>query len=157
MDIEQRISDAIRNFYASPDYSVYSMQPTDRHKQVHVEVGHRRADVDEQIAPLIAELWKRALETGGSCQARPEGSKHAGKAYVGFWRITQGEQFKSILDAAGMQCELEPKKPRLHRRRSDGTTSDELAFDGANVLFKSTDIAKATEALRQIPLEDQIG
>jgi hypothetical protein len=39
-----------------------------RHKQVRVKVGSHEGDVDEELAPLIEELWKAKILTELSCQ-----------------------------------------------------------------------------------------
>lgn len=39
------------------------------HKQAHIRVGERQADVDVKIAPLISELWRAGINTVASCQA----------------------------------------------------------------------------------------
>jgi len=38
------------------------------HKQVRIRHGEMEADVDEEIAPLILELWRAGVETISSCQ-----------------------------------------------------------------------------------------
>jgi hypothetical protein len=38
------------------------------HPQVHVKVGPLEADVDEELAPLITEMWRADVETVMSCQ-----------------------------------------------------------------------------------------
>lgn len=45
----------------------------EKHKQVKVRVGKRKADIDEGIVPLIEELWKAGIETSVSCQQNREG------------------------------------------------------------------------------------
>lgn len=45
----------------------------EKHKQVKVRVGKRKADIDEGIVPLIEELWKAGIETTLSCQQNLEG------------------------------------------------------------------------------------
>jgi hypothetical protein len=43
------------------------------HKQVKVKVGDMEDDVDEELAPLIEELWKAKIATHMSCQENPVG------------------------------------------------------------------------------------
>jgi hypothetical protein len=38
------------------------------HPQVHIKVDVMEADVDEELAPLITEMWKAGIETVMSCQ-----------------------------------------------------------------------------------------
>jgi hypothetical protein len=45
----------------------------DNHKEVKVCVGELQADIDEEIAPLIHELWKAHLSTVNSCQENQSG------------------------------------------------------------------------------------
>ena len=44
-----------------------------KHKMVRVQVGSREADIDEEIAPLIEEIWRADLGTVNSCQDNPPG------------------------------------------------------------------------------------
>ena len=43
------------------------------HKTVRVQWNGMDAEIDEEIAPLILELWKAGLMTMMSCQDSPEG------------------------------------------------------------------------------------
>jgi hypothetical protein len=43
------------------------------HKQVTVAWGGRRAEVDEELAPLILALWKADIDTWNSCQENRPG------------------------------------------------------------------------------------
>ena len=38
------------------------------HRQIRVKYGDLEGDVDEELAPLILELWKADMETFSSCQ-----------------------------------------------------------------------------------------
>jgi hypothetical protein len=98
-----RLQHAVDRFYRSPRDLVYSMKPTDKHKQVSIAHGHRRAVVDELIAPLILELWRCGFDTLGSCQ------EHAsGKAYIMFPFQEHGEAVHKILSDAGIESSCEP-------------------------------------------------
>lgn len=44
-----------------------------QHKQVRVNVGQSEADVDEELAPLVEELWKADISTVLSCQENRPG------------------------------------------------------------------------------------
>jgi transcriptional regulator with XRE-family HTH domain len=44
------------------------------HKQVTVEVGKNKEDIDEGIAPLIREMWVAGIDTVMSCQQDGHGS-----------------------------------------------------------------------------------
>lgn len=44
-----------------------------KHKTVQVRVGEMRADIDEEIAPLIRELWRAGIDTLNSCQENRPG------------------------------------------------------------------------------------
>lgn len=48
-------------------------QHEERHQTVLVELGRRRAVVDELIAPLVRELWIADISTTMSCQGEPQG------------------------------------------------------------------------------------
>ena len=48
-------------------------EPTSQHKTVHVQEASLDAEIDEEIAPLIRELWKARFLTMMSCQNSPEG------------------------------------------------------------------------------------
>ncbi len=56
----------VRKLYEKPNYDIYTVRPTDKHKQVAVRHGHCSAEVDEGIAPLVLEVWKRGWDTMGS-------------------------------------------------------------------------------------------
>lgn len=40
----------------------------EKHRTVNVRVGDMQAEIDEEIAPLIRELWKAGIDTSNSCQ-----------------------------------------------------------------------------------------
>jgi hypothetical protein len=50
---------------------VVDTSTTTGHKQVRVRWDHLDAQIDEEIAPLILELWKARLYTTMSCQGSP--------------------------------------------------------------------------------------
>jgi hypothetical protein len=147
---EQRLAIAIRNFYLSPDYDIYSMKPTGDHTQVPVQVGWRRGHVDEGIAELISETWRLGLDTVGSCQSRPAGDKFAGMAYVGFFRCTDAECFHDWLVAAGIQSTLKEVKGSIARTAGpDGRTEEIIEYTNANVLFAPSCIDQISALVRQ--------
>jgi hypothetical protein len=43
------------------------------HHMVRVRVGEWEADIDEEIAPLIEEIWKADIDTANSCQENKPG------------------------------------------------------------------------------------
>jgi hypothetical protein len=136
---EQRAIQATKQFYLSPNYSIYSRPPTDEHRQVLVERRHRRAYVDEKIAPLVEALWDRGLETLGSCQERS-----SGEAYIGFPLARQGALFhKKLVDA---RIESECKETKLRIRNPD--TGEILEINAANVLFSPEDIPRIAAFVR---------
>lgn len=92
-----------RKLYEKPNYEVYSVQPSDAHPQVELKYEHRFAEVDERIAPLVLEVWKRGWETMGSCQERPPESPNAGWAYLDFPAPKHGRAFVEAMAAAGIQ------------------------------------------------------
>lgn len=148
---EQRLTAAINRFYASPNDDIYSMKPTGEHAQVPIEVGHRRGNVDEKIAPLIAEVWRVGLDTIGSCQDRPAGSPHEGMAYIGFPRMQDARAFHSRVSEAGIPATFVENKFKVALRQSpDAPNEETFEFDAANVLFDPNDIDRIVEAFRTV-------
>jgi len=132
---------ASRNFYLRPDYNVYSKPPMSDHKQLFIEYGKRRAHVDEKIAPLILEVWKRGLETGGSCEERP-----SGRAYIGFPVPGEGGQYHDLLREHEIDAELQSTTIALKNVETGGI----LKLPASNVLFWPHDITRITELLQRI-------
>lgn len=148
---ERKLTEAINNFYASPDYDIYSIKPTGEHVQVPVEVGHRRGHVDEKIAPLVTEVWRLGLDTIGSCQSRPAGSTNEGKAYLGFPRMMDARFFHERLTGAGIPATFVEKKFKIARRQTpDAPAEESVEFDAANVLFAPDDIDRIVAVLRTL-------
>ena len=56
-----------------PSLDRSSLELMTEHKMVRVRWEHLDAQIDEEIAPLIVELWKAQLLTMMSCQGSPEG------------------------------------------------------------------------------------
>lgn len=44
-----------------------------KHRTVRVSVGEMEADIDEEIVPLVRELWRAGIETVNSCQGNRPG------------------------------------------------------------------------------------
>lgn len=44
-----------------------------KHNTVHVKVGNFEADIDEELAPLIEEIWKADIPTVNACQENRNG------------------------------------------------------------------------------------
>jgi hypothetical protein len=152
---DQKLTQVINGFYAKPDYDIYSMKPTGDHVQVLIELGHRRGQIDEKIAPLIAEVWRRGLDTIGSCQDRPPGSPHEGKAYISFPRVRHARFFHELVSEAGIAAMLVEKPFKIASKRdSDGLVEDELEVVSANVLFDPSDIDRIVEVFRAISGSD---
>lgn len=146
---EERLTEAIGNFYASPDYDIYSMKPTGEHVQVPVEVGHRRGHVDEGIASLIGEVWRLGLDTLGSCQERPPGSSNAGKAYLGFPRMRDARFFYQRLSEAEIPATFAEKKLEIaNKPNPDASALETFELDSANVLFDPNDIERIVNLFR---------
>ena len=79
------------------------MTPSDskrRHATVVVEVGAWREEVDEAIAPLIAEVWKAGIPTLMSCQ-----ETDPRVAWIEFEEVAHLQQFLNLVavyeDGAG--------------------------------------------------------
>lgn len=145
---DRRLEAAIRGFYVNPNYDIYSMKPTGEHVQVPVEVGYRRGHVDEKIAPLIKELWRLGMDTIGSCQERPHDPGVAGKAYVGFVRKRDALRFSDVVKKAGIDCSTEEKQIGLARNNPDGSIAEKVTIDSANAKFRTLDIDRVVEVLR---------
>ena len=147
---ERRLTEAINNFYVQPNYESYSIKPTGEHTQVAIEVGHRRGQVDEKIAPLIAEVWCLGLDTTGSCQQRPIGTPNDGKAYIAFPRLRHARFFHDCLVRAHIPSEFVEKKFRIaHHRNPQEEASEVIEFDCANILFEHDAISVIVELLRR--------
>jgi hypothetical protein len=146
---EDRLNEAIKSFYENPDYDIYTTRPTDRHEQVLVQVGHRRAQVDAGIASVIRELFRMGLDTIGSCQEQAKGEPFEGQAYVGFCRERDARRFYNILNSAGIEATFKPKKVKILSRRSPGgPLEDQLEVPSGNVMFSSCVIERVAEILR---------
>jgi hypothetical protein len=150
---EDRLEDAIKNFYENPNYDIYTTKPTDRHEQVLVQLGHRRAYVDVGIASVIRELFRLGLDTIGSCQEGAKGEPFEGQAYVGFCRQRDARRFHDILTSSGIEATFKPKKLMiLNRRTPDAPREDLIEVSAGNVLFPTCRIERITELLRsEIP------
>jgi hypothetical protein len=58
------------------------------HSTVVVSVGDQVANIDEEIAPLIEEIWKTGIETTNSCQ-----ENRPGIAWIGFLTALDAADF----------------------------------------------------------------
>lgn len=145
---EDRLEDAIKSFYENPNYDIYTTKPTDRHQQVLVQLGHRRAHVDAGIASIIRELFRLGLDTIGSCQEQAMGEPFEGQAYVGFCRERDASRFYAILNSGGVEATFKPKKLKIVTRRSADAPEDLIEVPSGNVMFPSSQIERITELLR---------
>ena len=144
----RKLTHAIQHFYEKPDYGIYSKPPTDNHPQELIEVRHRRAHVDEKIAPLITALWEMEMDTLGSCQQIHSKEKVTDKAYVAFPRQDHARRFEEILKGAGIECTYEPKKMTIAGRSETDDVQEKLTYDTANAKFLSADIDRIVGALK---------
>ena len=145
---EDRLEDAIKSFYKNPNYDIYTTKPTDRHQQVLVHVGHRRAHVDVGIASVIRELFRLGLDTIGSCQEGAAGEPFEGQAYVGFCRERDAKRFYNILTAGGIEATFKPKTLKITTRQTSDAPPDQIDVPSGNVMFPSCQIERITELLR---------
>lgn len=145
----QYVRRAMDQFYKSPDHSIYTIKPG-LHKEVPLQVGKRRASVDELMAPLIKELWRLDLDTLGSCQERPAGSPNEGLAYVAFPAWKQGLAVHNMLAQGGVEVSYKLKTGKLGNSTEDGATRRIVEVTMANVFLPTSNIAKATELLRGV-------
>lgn len=63
-----------------------------KHKTVYVKVGMFEAEIDEEIAPLIEEIWKADMGTTNSCQ-----ENQSGIAWIGFTTSFEAAEFLDIV------------------------------------------------------------
>ena len=63
------------------------------HKQVRIKVDSFEADVDEELAPLLVELWKAGMRTVLSCQ-----ENRPGVAWIQFFSV---DDLTYFLDTVG--------------------------------------------------------
>jgi hypothetical protein len=146
---EQILTNAINKFYEKPDYDIYKCKPTDRHVQVAIQVGHRRGEVDERIAPLIEAVWRLGLDTMGSCEDRPQDyPRFPGMAYIWFPRLKDAKRFEEVLKNAGIEYVFDPKQSTIGWKPEEGIEGEKITFDGANILFAPSDIDRIVELLR---------
>jgi len=137
---KRRLKQAMNAFYLNPNYSIYTVQPTDEHPQVRIQVGHRIANVDERIGPLIQEVWRLGLDTLGSCQ-----EAKAGQAWIGFPIAEEGDAFHRILGEAGIPSTIDR---RIGHIASVDRPDEKIEYEQVNVLFASTDIERVFVQLR---------
>ena len=62
------------------------------HKTVHVKVGDFEADIDEELAPLIEEIWKMDFPTVNSCQ-----ENQPGVAWIEFFSSVDAAEFLDVV------------------------------------------------------------
>jgi len=67
--------------------------PTSRHKTIRVRGNGFDAEIDEEIAPLIRELWKARFLTMMSCQDNPEGW-----VWIQFPYVVFAEAFMALIE-----------------------------------------------------------
>jgi len=86
-----------------------------RHKTVLVEIGPWKEEVDELLAPLIAAMWEREIETNMSCQ-----EVEPGIAWIEFASVSDLIEFLNCV------ADYEPGVDTLYNRinyRLTGATS----------------------------------
>jgi hypothetical protein len=142
---------AVRSFYTNPDYSIYSLKPNDDHPQQFVQYQHRMARVDERLAPLILELWKRGWDTLGSCQELRPGTPDPGKAYVDFPFPEHGQAFVRLLEEAGLPVLVVPSTQKITKPDQAGPRQ-EYTLDKLIVRFSPNDIDRIVALLQGSPV-----
>jgi hypothetical protein len=136
------LTQSVNAFYRSPNYSIYTVQPTDKHPQVQIQVGHRAAGVDERLGPLIQEVWRLDLDTLGSCQ-----EAKAGQAWIGFPIAEHGDTFHRVLTQAAIPSTTERRIGHIaHSDRPD----EKIEYEQVNVFFASADIERITNHVRGV-------
>jgi hypothetical protein len=71
------------------------MSPT-LHPQTRIEHEGFAAEVDEEIAPLILELWRAGIETALSCQDNERGLGECRRVWIQFRNGWDAEHFLSV-------------------------------------------------------------
>lgn len=97
---------------------VSDVKRSSQHKQVRIQVGDYEADVDEELAPLIEQLWRAGLRTVLSCQ-----ENRPGVAWIMF--ATQDDLCR-FLDIV---AEYDPEDGSLYRRVSQRTSAEEGCWE----------------------------
>lgn len=88
------------------EVSVHVYRPwATKHKQVRIKDGDFEADIDEELAPLIRELWEANLATVLSCQ-----ENRPGIVWIMF--LTAGD----LSEFLGIVAEYQPECESLYRR-----------------------------------------
>ena len=137
-----------RGLYAKPNYDIYTVKPTDEHKQVAIRHLHYSAEVDERIAPLVLEVWKRGWDTMGSCQERPKESQYSGMAYLDFPNPKHGREFVNILKASHIETTDGVNELNISKTRPDGHVRS-IILGKMLVFLPTEDIEKVVEILRR--------
>lgn len=145
---KRRLKQAMNAFYRSPNYSIYTVKPTDEHPQVQIQVGHRSASVDERLGPMLQEVWRLGLDTLGSCQ-----ETKLGKAWIGFPIADEGDAFHCVLTRAAIPSTTERRIGHIaHSDRPD----EKIEFEQVIVSFASADIERITNHVRGLKTIDGI-
>lgn len=91
------------------------------HPAKHVAYGAMEADVDEDLADLVVELWRLGVDTASSCQDEGDSiaetghgtpwsertaAAHAGRAYVDLITVDDVRRFYDAVANAGPRDEL---------------------------------------------------
>lgn len=124
--------------YESPDPDIWPSTPTDDHVQKFIQVGYRKGEVDELIAPLIEQLWRLSWDTIGSCQC------DAGKsAWVAFPVKKDGEAYAAFLAKKRIRTNTQYRPQSI--RLKDGKI---VTWKVATVGMRHTDLPRAIELLK---------
>jgi hypothetical protein len=155
---ERALASELEKLYSIPGHSANYLTPkTGGHTEVTVEVGHRKAQIDALIAPVIQLLWRLDIDTLASCQSRPEGYSKPGWAYIEFWREDDGRMIEAVLTAASIPCEC-VQSPRMFRQH-DENGEELLLFvnNEAKLYFAPSDMDRVAEVLQAEVNRRQVG
>jgi hypothetical protein len=86
------------------------------HKQVTVEAGGRKAEVDEKLAPLIAATWEAGVSTQASCE-----NYQPGMVWVVFPSPEEALAFMNLVTV------YEQGPDTLYARMTNGCYTSDLA------------------------------
>lgn len=131
---------AIDDNYRQHTDDIFRCPPTGEHTQIGIQDGHRRASVDQLIAPLILECWRCGWDTMGSCQEREDGT-----AYISFPRALHGEAFHRAAAAEGLEVSIKPSSMTI----ANTERVEKVTFTTAHAIFSPQLIPSLVTAIQK--------
>ncbi|QVL32362.1 hypothetical protein KIH39_00130 [Telmatocola sphagniphila] len=130
------------NVLMSPCGVFNNTTQNDSHPQVEVRFNNFVVCVDEKMANLIWNVWRRNWRTVASCQESPASYNHDGMAYVEFLRPSEGRQFATALLRANIGCSTLTNAFGVFGRPD--RMNKQFYLSTLKVLFSPTDIETVT-------------